>query len=157
MECSNAWWPMEGFIAWWPMEGEGKTPFHFFPLSPQQILLKPTIFSFDLKVLLYFGSRPLFTNFLPFPWFINYNCASPCNKSSTPSLSIWFWFWFYFFHLLEIMASHMVTSYRPQVVQMNEESPPESSLDLTLTQHPRNEDPKLWKMCVHLEVEPPRT
>jgi hypothetical protein len=35
---------------WWPMEGEGKTPFHLFPFSPQQILLKPSIFSFDLKV-----------------------------------------------------------------------------------------------------------
>jgi hypothetical protein len=40
---------MEGFITWWPMEGEGETPFHLFPLSPQQILLKPSIFSFDLK------------------------------------------------------------------------------------------------------------
>jgi hypothetical protein len=36
--------------AWWPMEGEGKTPFHFFPFSLQQILLKPSFFSFDLKV-----------------------------------------------------------------------------------------------------------
>jgi hypothetical protein len=25
-------------------EGEGETPFHFFPLSPQQILLKPSFF-----------------------------------------------------------------------------------------------------------------
>ncbi len=32
------------------MEGEGKTPFHPFPFSPQQILLKPSIFSFNLKV-----------------------------------------------------------------------------------------------------------
>jgi hypothetical protein len=40
------------FQAWWPMEGEGKTPFHFSPFSPQQILLKSSIFSFDLKVLL---------------------------------------------------------------------------------------------------------
>jgi hypothetical protein len=55
------------FQAWWPMEGEGKTPFHFFSLSPQQILLKPSIFSFDLKVLLYHGYRPLLTHFLPFP------------------------------------------------------------------------------------------
>jgi hypothetical protein len=23
------------FQAWWPMEGEGKTPFHLLPLSPQ--------------------------------------------------------------------------------------------------------------------------
>jgi hypothetical protein len=34
------------FQAWWPMEGEGKTPFRFFPLPPQQILLKPSIFFF---------------------------------------------------------------------------------------------------------------
>jgi hypothetical protein len=48
------------------MEGEGKTPFHLFPLSPEQILLKPSIFSFDLNILLYHGSRPLLTHFLPF-------------------------------------------------------------------------------------------
>jgi len=57
------------FQAWWPMEGEGKTPFHLFPLFPlfsQQTLLKFSIFSFDLKVLLYHGSRPLFMPFLPF-------------------------------------------------------------------------------------------
>jgi hypothetical protein len=76
-----AWWPMEGegdgslfggqwkekemvfclvangrrrrwFFAWWPMEGEGKIPFHFFPLPPNQFLFKPSIFPFDLKVLL---------------------------------------------------------------------------------------------------------
>jgi hypothetical protein len=32
------------------MEGEGKKPFHLFPFPPQQILLKPSIFSFDFKV-----------------------------------------------------------------------------------------------------------
>jgi hypothetical protein len=57
---------MEGSITWWPMEGERKTPFHLFPLSPQQNLLKPSIFSFDLKVLLYHSSRLLLTHFLPF-------------------------------------------------------------------------------------------
>jgi hypothetical protein len=46
--------------------GEGKIPFHLFPLSPQPILLKPSIFLFDLKVLLYHGSRPLLMHFLPF-------------------------------------------------------------------------------------------
>ncbi len=50
-----------------------KNHFHLFPLSPQPILLKPSIFPFDLKVLLYCGSRPLFTHFLPFPWLINYD------------------------------------------------------------------------------------
>jgi len=82
---------MECSIAWWLMEGEGKTPFHLFPLSPQQTLLKPLIFFFDLKVLLYHGSRPLFTPFLLFIRSINYNYASQCNKSFTPSFLIWFW------------------------------------------------------------------
>jgi hypothetical protein len=41
------------------------------------------------------------------------------------------------------MASCMVTSYWPQVAQTNEESPPKSSLDLTLMQHPRDEEPKI--------------
>ncbi len=86
---------------WWPMEGERKTPFHLFPLSPQQILLRRSIFPFDLKVLLYHGSRPLLTHFLRFPWSINYNYAFQCNKSSTPSLSIWFWLriWLFFLSL----------------------------------------------------------
>jgi hypothetical protein len=56
----------------------------------------------------------------------------------------------------EIMASRMVTSYGPQVAQANEEPPLESSLDLTLTQHPRDEEPEIRKVRVHLEVEPPR-
>jgi hypothetical protein len=55
------------FFAWWPMEGEGKNPFHLFPFSPQPILPKPSIFPFNLKVLLCRGSRLLFTCFLPFP------------------------------------------------------------------------------------------
>jgi len=33
------------------MEDEGETPFHFFPLSPQQILLKPSICSYFIMVL----------------------------------------------------------------------------------------------------------
>jgi hypothetical protein len=37
------------------------------------------------------------------------------------------------------MASHMVTSYGPQAVEANEKLPPESSLDLTLIQHLRDE------------------
>jgi hypothetical protein len=39
MEGSNAWWLMEGFNAWWPMGGEGETPFHLFPLSPNKFYL----------------------------------------------------------------------------------------------------------------------
>ncbi len=73
------------------MEGEGKTPFHLFPFSPQQTLLKPSIFSFDLTVLLYHGSKPLLRPFFPFFRSINYDYAPQCNKSFTPSLSIWFW------------------------------------------------------------------
>ncbi len=86
----------EMFQAWWLMEGEGKTPFRLFPLPPQQILLKPLIFSFHFKVLLYHGPRLLLTHFLHFPWYINYDFATQCNKYSTPSLSIWFWLklWF---------------------------------------------------------------
>jgi hypothetical protein len=41
------------------------------------------------------------------------------------------------------MALHMATFYRPQTTQVNEEPTPESSLNLTLTQHPYDEDPKL--------------
>ncbi len=54
------------FQACWPMEGEGKIPFHLFPLSPQPILLKPSIFPFDLKLLLYHGTKLILTHFLPF-------------------------------------------------------------------------------------------
>jgi hypothetical protein len=52
--------------AWWPMEGEGKTTFHLFPLSPQQNLRKPSIFSFDLTILLYHGFKLLLTPFFSF-------------------------------------------------------------------------------------------
>jgi hypothetical protein len=43
-----------------------------------------------------------------------------------------------------------------QAAQANEEPPPESSLDLTLTQHPRDEKPEPREVRVRLEVEPPR-
>jgi hypothetical protein len=55
------------------------------------------------------------------------------------------------------MVSRMVTSYGLQVAQANEKSPSESSLDLTLTQHPRDEEPKLQEVRARLEVEPLRT
>jgi len=38
------------------------------------------------------------------------------------------------------MVSHMATFYKPQIAQMNEKLASELSLDLTLTQHPRDED-----------------
>jgi hypothetical protein len=54
------------------------------------------------------------------------------------------------------MASRMVSSYGPQAAQANEKPPPESSLDLTLTQHPRDEEPELREVRARLKVEPPR-
>jgi hypothetical protein len=38
---------------------------------------------------------------------------------------------------------------------MNEKLPRESSLDLTLMQHVRDEDPKPQKVHLHLEIKPP--
>jgi hypothetical protein len=54
------------------------------------------------------------------------------------------------------MASRMVSFYGPQAAQANEKPPSESSLDLTLTQHPRDEEPKLREVRARLEVEPLR-
>jgi hypothetical protein len=54
------------------------------------------------------------------------------------------------------MASRMATSYEPQVVQMNEKLALESSLNLTLTQHPRDEDPEPREVCARLETDPLR-
>jgi hypothetical protein len=51
---------------------------------------------------------------------------------------------------LEIMVSRMATSYKPQVMQVNEESAPKSSLDLTLMQHPRDEDPEPREVHAYL-------
>jgi hypothetical protein len=55
------------------------------------------------------------------------------------------------------MASRTVTSYGPQAAQANEEPPSESSLDLTLTQHPRDEELEPQEVRVRLKVEPPQT
>jgi hypothetical protein len=57
---------------------------------------------------------------------------------------------------LESMALRTVTSYRPQAAQADAEPPSESSLDLTLTQHPRDEEPEPREVHARLEVEPPR-
>ncbi len=51
----------------------------------------------------------------------------------------------------------MTNSYRPQVAQMNEEFPRESSLDFTLTQHPYDENLELQEVRSHFQVEPPWT
>jgi hypothetical protein len=40
------------------------------------------------------------------------------------------------------MALHMATSYGPQTTQMIEKSASDTSLNLTLTQHPYDEDLK---------------
>jgi len=61
-----------------------------------------------------------------------------------------------FLFFFEIMASRIITSYRPQAAQANEEPPSESSLDLTLTQHLHDEKPEPQEVCARLEVEPPR-
>jgi hypothetical protein len=73
-----SWRPMEGEgegpHVWWPMEGEREgylSPFPTFPLK--QLYLNLCFFSFDIEVLLYHGSRPLFMHFLPFPWLVNYD------------------------------------------------------------------------------------
>jgi hypothetical protein len=54
------------------------------------------------------------------------------------------------------MASRMVASYGPQAAQTNEEPPPETSLDLALTQHFRDEELAPQEVHARLEVEPPR-
>jgi hypothetical protein len=54
------------------------------------------------------------------------------------------------------MVSCMATSYGPQATQVNEESPLKSSVDLTLTQHPYDEDPEPRKVHAHLEIKPPQ-
>jgi hypothetical protein len=55
------------------------------------------------------------------------------------------------------MVLRMATSYGPQVTQVNEEPAMESSLNLTLTQHPCDEDPKPREVRAHLEVDPFQT
>ncbi len=57
---------------------------------------------------------------------------------------------------LKSMASHMVTSYGPQAAQANEELHSESYLDLTLTQHLRDEELEPQEVRARLKVEPPR-
>jgi hypothetical protein len=54
------------------------------------------------------------------------------------------------------MTSRTIASYGPQAAQANKEPPPKSSLDLTLTHHPRDEEPEPREVRVRLEVKPPR-
>jgi hypothetical protein len=83
----HAWWPLEGSMLGGQRKVKEK---HLFTSSifPQQTLFKPSIFSFDLMVLLYHGPKPLLTPFFPFLRFINYDYAPQCDKSFTLSLSI---------------------------------------------------------------------
>jgi hypothetical protein len=57
---------------------------------------------------------------------------------------------------LESIALRTATSYGPQAAQADVKPPSESSLDLTLTQHLRDEEPKPREVHTRLEVEPPR-
>jgi hypothetical protein len=50
----------------------------------------------------------------------------------------------------------MVTFYRPQAAQVNEELPSKSFLDLTLMKHPCDEEPEPREMRARFEVEPLR-
>jgi hypothetical protein len=77
--------------------------------------------------------------------------------SQIPSTFIAIWFLLKIFPLFLVsMVSRTVTSYGPQSAQVNEEPPSELSLDLTLTQQPRDEEPEPWKVRACLKVEPPR-
>jgi hypothetical protein len=127
------------------------TSSHF---PPKQLYLG--LFIFPLISQLYFtivlGCYLHISSF--FPWPINYDPAFHCHKSPTHSLLIRFGRRS-FFSFIEIMASHMAMSYRLQIMQVNEEPAPESSLNLTLTQHPHDEDPEPREVCARLEVDPP--
>jgi len=50
----------------------------------------------------------------------------------------------------------MATTYGLQTPQVNEKQALKLSLDLTLTQHPRDENPAPRQVRAHLEVDPPR-
>jgi hypothetical protein len=101
-------------------------------LAPSQAFALVVSPRLGLWHLLYIGSRSLLKHFFPFPWPINYDRTSRCNKSSTHSLPIWFWLKISF-PFLEILMSHMATSHGPQTAQVNEEPFPKSYVDLTLT------------------------
>jgi hypothetical protein len=93
MDCSKLggqWKEKEKFPllgGQWNVKEKLFSPLPTFPLTN---LFKPSIFSFDLEILLYHGPRSLPTPFLPFLRSINYKCASQCTKSFTPSLLIGF-------------------------------------------------------------------
>jgi hypothetical protein len=113
----GAQWKVPMFGAQWKVKEKHIFTSSHFPTKKFYLRLHFFLWSWGFTLPC---SRSLFTHSLPFPWLINYNCASRCNKYFTPSLSIWFWLKVYF-PLLEIMASRMATSYGPQVAHVNEE------------------------------------
>jgi hypothetical protein len=50
----------------------------------------------------------------------------------------------------------MATFYGPQITQVNEKLPSESSLNLKLTKHPRDEDPEPREVRACIKVKPLR-
>jgi hypothetical protein len=82
----HAWWPLECSMLGGHWNVKEKTPFHLFHFPPKT-LLTPSIFPLDPTVLLYQGPKSSLTPFFPFLRSINYDCAPPCNKSFTSSLS----------------------------------------------------------------------
>ncbi len=101
---------------------------------PKQLYLNLHFLSFDIKVLLYKFTMVL-GHSLPIPFLsLAYKSRSRNLMSQVPPTFIVNLILLKIFPLfLASMASCMVTSYRPQATQANEEPPSESSLDLTLT------------------------
>jgi hypothetical protein len=70
-----------------------------------------------------------------FPWLINCIHIHLCTMPFTCSLYSWNWL-----NIFQSMVSHTITSHGPQITKMNEKLLWGSSLNLTLTQHPRDDD-----------------
>ncbi len=76
-KLSGQWKEKEKVIC---LVANGTKRIRFFSTSshfpPKQLHLDLHFLSFDIKVLLYHGPRPLFTHFFPFLWLINYDRIS---------------------------------------------------------------------------------
>jgi hypothetical protein len=126
------------------------TSFHF----PSTKLPKPS--SFPLILNFYF-TMVLGRYLCILPFSFTYKLRLRILMSQVPHIFIVNSIWLKISSLfLETMASCMTPSYWPQAAQMNEESTSESSLDLTLTQHPCDEDPESRKVRACFEVDPLR-
>jgi hypothetical protein len=156
LERFHVWWPLEGFMLGGLWKEKEKHHFHLFSLSPLIILLKHFFFPLIWRIYFTMVLNHYFMFFFPFSWPINYNPAFWCTKSFTHSSLRWLKLKI-FFPFLEFMVSRITIFIGPQSTQMNEELPPWSSLDLTLTQHPRDENLKSWEVRLRLGVEPLRT